>query len=51
MVQNGEIKVVKKENNNRGYGSNKNGASNGSKPQVNQLMLQAPPPTQVQSVQ
>lgn len=32
MVQNGELKVTNKENNNRGYGSNKNGANNQGKP-------------------
>lgn len=35
MVQNGELKVAKNENQNRWYGSNKNGANNGGKPQIN----------------
>lgn len=50
MVHNGEIKVVKKENNNHGYGSNKSGAPNWGKPQVNQLMLQAPPLPPMQNI-
>jgi len=51
MVQNGEIKVLKKENNNWGYGSNKSSFTNGSKPQFNQLMLQASPPPPMQNFQ
>lgn len=50
MIQNGKIKVIKKENNNRGYGSNKSGAPNRGKPQVNQLILQAPTPTPIPNV-
>lgn len=45
MVQNDWIKVVKKENNNCSYGSNKSDGPNGGKPQVSQLILQAPSPT------
>lgn len=44
MVQNGDLKVVKKETRNHGYGSNKSGFTIGAKPQVNQLTLQAPLP-------
>ena len=42
MVQNGELKIVKKDNNNHGYGSKGNG-SGGSKSQGHQLAIQAPP--------
>ena len=41
MVQNGELKVVKKDNKNHGYGSKGNGSS-GGKSQGGQLAIQAP---------
>lgn len=44
MVQNDELKVIKKENNNQGYGSNKGEGSNGNRPQIGQLAIQAPIP-------
>lgn len=38
-------KYLRKKNNNRNYKSRKSGVPNGGKPQLSQLMLQAPPLT------
>jgi len=50
IIQNREIKLAKKlsnqHNDNRGYNANKNGGNIGGKPQVNQVVLQSPHPSQ-----
>lgn len=50
MVYNGEIKIIKKENNNQGFGSSKGGGSNGNKPQGGQLTIEASPPNPTSNV-